>query len=317
MNPYQNYGHQQAKPLDELKAFFNKKDVLSRLILINVLVFAAINLLALIQYIFNLDQEFIQTHGINRLTWWLSLPSDLVSLLSRPWSLITYMFVQEEVLHLFFNLLVLYVGGKIFNQFVGERKLLSVYILSGISGAVLYILTFNIFPAFQNVVGASFAIGSSASVLGIFIAAATYVPNLPMNVFLFGNVKLKYIALVFVALDLINIRTGNAGGHIAHLGGAIFGYLFIVNLRKNNDMSLYFNQIIHSMQKWFTKPTQTKKPFKKVYKNTGRPMKDEEYLKQKNEKQQEIDKILEKIKKSGYESLSAMEKQQLFDASKK
>jgi len=316
MNFQNPYGQSRGSILDEIKSFFKQKDVLSRLMVINIIVFAVINILALILYIFNIDKEFVQTYGVTRLTYWLSLPSDLGTFLYRPWSIITYMFVQEGIFHLFFNMLILYIGGRIFTQFVGAERLLSTYILSGISGAVLYMLTFNIFPAFQDVVGGSFAIGSSASVLGIFIAAASFVPNLQMNVILIGNVKLKYIAIVFIALDLINIRTGNAGGHIAHLGGAFYGYLFISYLKKNKDFSLYFNNWTNRIRNYFTKPTKKKTGFKNVYTNSGRPVRDEDYLKNKNEKQAEIDKILEKIKKSGYDSLTTREKQLLFDASR-
>jgi len=315
MNFQNPYGQSRNSILDEIKSFFRRKDILSRLMVANIAVFAVINILALILYIFNIDKEFMQTYGVTRLTYWLSLPSDLGSFLYRPWSIITYMFVQEDIFHIFFNMLILYIGGRIFTQFVGAEKLLSTYILSGISGAILYMLTFNIFPAFQDVVGGSFAIGSSASVLGIFIAAATYVPNLQMNVVLIGNVKLKYIAIVFIALDLINIRTGNAGGHIAHLGGAFYGYLFITNLKKNRDMSRFFNNWIRSIKDYFTKSPTKKSAFKNVYTNNSRPVRDEDYLKRKNEKQAEIDQILDKIKKSGYDSLTTREKQMLFDAS--
>lgn len=310
-NPYANNG----KPmLEELKAFFKRNDILTRLMVINISVFALINISGLLLYLFNIDREFTEIHGVYRLTYYLSLPSDLSSFLMRPWSLITYMFVQEGIFHLFFNMMILYVGGQIFNRFVGESKLLSTYILSGIAGAILYVLTFNIFPAFQNVVGGSFAIGSSASVLGIFIAAATFAPNLPMNVIFLGNVKLKYIAIVFIALDLLNIRNGNAGGHIAHLGGAFYGYLFSSQLKKNVDIGKSFNQLLLKLKSYFYSEKK-KSSFKNVHKNPKRPSTDEDYLKNKNAHQAEIDQILDKIKRSGYESLTTMEKQKLFDAS--
>jgi membrane associated rhomboid family serine protease len=316
MNFQNPYGPGKGSFLDEIKAFLRRDDILSRLMMINIVIFVAINMLALLLYVFSIDRDFVQTYGVSRLTYWLSIPSDPGAFLLRPWSIITYMFVQEDVFHLFFNMIVLYVGGRIFTQFVGSQRLLSTYILSGISGALLYIITFNIFPAFQNVVGGSFAIGASASVLGIFIAAAAYVPNLQLNVILIGNVKLKYIAIVFIVLDLINIRTGNAGGHIAHLGGAFYGYLFVSNLRKNKDFSIYFNNFVRKLKNYFTVPQKKKSGFKNVYKKTKRPVRDEDFLKNKNEKQAEIDSILEKIKKSGYDSLTAKEKQMLFDASK-
>ena len=310
-NPYGN----RMSPLEEVKAFFKKKDMLSRLILINIVVFVFINIFALLEFLLGIDREFVTTYGVNRITYYLSLPSDITTLLFRPWSIITYMFVQEDLFHLFFNMLMLLVGGRIFNQFIGEYKLLNTYILSGFAGALLYIVTFNIFPAFGNVVSASFAIGASASVLGIFIAAATYVPQLPLNIIFFGNVKLKYIAIVFIALDILNIRNGNAGGHIAHLGGAFYGFIFIYQLRKNKDISKFFNPLIQSFKSFFIKPKNTKNPFQNVHKNQ-RPVSDEDYMRNKRKNQEEIDTILDKIKKSGYESLSSSEKQKLFQASK-
>lgn len=309
-NPY----GKQRSPLEEIKAFIFSKDILSRLMVINIAVFLLINISGLLFYLLDIDSAFVQEHGVFRITYYLSLPSNLASFALRPWSLITYMFVQESLFHLFFNMWVLYVGGKIFNQFVGQHKLLSTYILSGIAGALLYMITFNIFPAFQNAVVGSFAIGSSASVLGIFIAAATFAPNLPMNVILFGNVKLKYIAIVFIILDLLNIRNGNAGGHIAHLGGAFYGYLFISQLKKNVDFSQSFNTWIAKLKSYFYSD-QKKTKFKNVHRNPKRPASDEDYLKKKNQHQAEIDAILDKIKKSGYESLNTQEKQKLFDAS--
>lgn len=309
------YGRQRPF-LEEIKAFIFSKDMLSRLMVINIAVFLLINISGLLFYLLNIDAAFVQEHGVFRITYYLSLPSNLASFAMRPWSLITYMFVQEDLFHLFFNMLVLYVGGRIFNQFVGQHRLLSTYVISGIAGALLYMITFNIFPAFQNAVSGSFAIGSSASVLGIFIAAATFTPNLLMNVILLGNVKLKYIAIVFIILDLLNIRNGNAGGHIAHLGGAFYGYLFSSKLKKNVDYSRIFNRWIEKMKSYFYSEKK-KSSFKNVHRNPKRPIKDEDYLKNKNQHQAEIDKILEKIKKSGYESLSAADKKKLFDASNK
>ena len=310
-NPYSG----SMSPISELKSFFRKKDMLSRLILINVVTFTVINVVSLLFYLLNIDQAFVQENGISRLAYYLSLPSDIFSFLLRPWSIITYMFVQEGVFHLFFNMLILYVGGQIFNRFIGTNKLLSVYIISGITGALLYMLTFNIFPIFGDVVINSFAIGSSAAVLGIFIAAAAYVPNLEMNVIIFGNVKLKYIAILFIVLDILNIQNGNSGGHIAHIGGAIYGYLYVTQLKKDKDYSLLFNKYWQYLINIFANKN-PKTPFQNVHRNNERPITDEEFLNDKNKTQAEINTILEKIKKSGYESLSSTEKQRLFKASK-
>ncbi|MBN2236548.1 MAG: rhomboid family intramembrane serine protease [Bacteroidales bacterium] len=301
-----------------LKRFFNQKTVLSNLIFINVTVFLIINVVGLMLFLFNLDQSFIAERGVTRLTYWLSLPADLKMLITKPWTLITYMFVQEGLLHLLFNILVLYIGGQIFTNYLSQKMLLSTYFLGGISGAFLYILAFNLFPVFSTSLANAIAFGSSASVLAIFIASAARAPQLPMQVFFFGQVPLKYIAIVIIALDVLNIRNGNAGGHIAHLGGALYGFLFIQQLKKgkntgrsfeNIPMKQFFNRILS----WFKKP---KHAFKNVY-SKPRATSDEDFLRKKAEEQAEIDLILEKIKKSGYSSLSSQEKTRLFDASKK
>ncbi len=150
MNFQNPYGQQQGSIIEEIKTFFTRKDLLTRLMVINISVFAVINLLALILYIFNIDREFVATYGVTRLTYWLSLPSDLGSFLYRPWSIITYMFVQEDVFHLFFNMLILYVGGRIFTQFVGATKLLSTYVLSGITGSHSVYAYFQYFSSFSR-----------------------------------------------------------------------------------------------------------------------------------------------------------------------
>jgi len=159
--------------------------------------------------------------------YWLALPADFGQLILKPWSIITYMFLHEGFLHIAFNMLILYFGGQIFLQFLDAKKLIGTYILGGISGGLLFILTFNIFPVFNEIVSGALALGASASVMAVLIAIAAYVPNYTVRLMLLGNVKLKYIALFYVIMDIISIPQGNAGGHIAHLGGAFFGFYFI------------------------------------------------------------------------------------------
>jgi membrane associated rhomboid family serine protease len=312
-NPYQK---QPGEYWAAIKQFFNKKTTLSNLVLINILVFLFINLASLFLFLFSIDQSFAHVRGVSRLVYWLSLPADLSALMFKPWTLITYMFVQEGFLHLLFNMMVLYIGGQIFSNFMSSKMLLTTYILGGLSGALLYIISFNIFPAFEPNVSNAIALGSSASVLAIFVASATYAPNLKLQLFLFGQVSLKYIALVIIALDVLNIQNGNAGGHIAHLGGALYGFLFVYNLKKGRNIGNFFERlnigsVFTSFINLFKKP---KHNFKNVYTNK-KPVKDTDYLRKKAEEQANIDEILEKIKKSGYESLSSEEKAKLFNAS--
>jgi membrane associated rhomboid family serine protease len=308
-NPYQ-------MPLRDywtsIKRFFNQKSALSKLILINILVFVLLNSINLTLFLFSIDQEFVLANGVSRLTYWLSLPADLSALAFKPWTLLTYMFVQEGILHLLFNMMVLYIGGQIFTNYLSEKKLLSTYIFGGLAGAFLFILSFNLFPAFSNHVANAIALGSSASVLAIFVASATRVPNLPLQLILFGRVPLKYIALAIIVLDVLNIRNENAGGHIAHIGGALYGFFMIRQLNKGKHLDALFGKFsFGSFLNQFKKP---KTKFKNVYTNP-KPQKDEDYLRKKAEEQARIDVILEKIKKSGYESLSAEEKAKLFNAS--
>jgi hypothetical protein len=199
--------------------------------------------------------------------------------------------------------------GKIFLEYLPAKKLLSVYLLGGLSGAFLYIIAYNFLPVFSAVLPQAHALGASAAVLAVVTAIAFYMPNFTLNLLFIGPVKLKYIALFSIVLDLINIPHGNAGGHIAHLGGALYGYLFIVQYKKGRDISKGYDSIIDSVAKLF-KP---RKRMKVTYKRTA----DEyEYNKTKIENQKEIDRILEKISKGGYESLTKAEKEVLFKAGK-
>lgn len=308
-NPYQK---QPKEYWADIKQFFYRKSALSNLILANILVFVIINLVNLFLYLFSIDQAFAQANGVSRLVYWLSLPADLSALFLKPWTLISYMFVQEGLLHLLFNMMVLYIGGQIFINYLSSKMLVTTYFLGGLSGAFLYILSFNLFPAFSLNVGNAILLGSSASVLAIFAASATRAPNLKLKLFLFGSVPLKYTAIVIILLDILNIQNGNAGGHLGHLGGALYGFLFVYNLNKGKNIGSFFEKFnFHAIPEWFKKPKQN---FKNVYTNPKQST-DEGYLRRKAEEQAAIDEILEKIKKSGYESLSSEEKAKLFNAS--
>ncbi len=308
-NPYQK---QPKEYWADIKRFFMGKSALSNLILANILVFVIINLVNLFLYLFSIDQAFAQANGVSRLVYWLSLPADLSAILFKPWTLISYMFVQEGLLHLLFNMMVLYIGGQIFINYLSSKMLVTTYFLGGLSGALLYIISFNLFPAFSFNVGNAILLGSSASVLAIFAASATRAPNLKIQLFLFGSVPLKYTALVIIVLDILNIQNGNAGGHIGHLGGALYGFLFVYYLKQGKNIGSFFEKLnFTAIPNWFKKPKQN---FKNVYTNPKQST-DEAYLRRKAEEQAAIDEILEKIKKSGYESLSSEEKAKLFNAS--
>jgi len=302
-------------PLENLKSFFNSRSVISQLIIINIVVFLFINVIKLFFYLFQVDLYPDESTNISRVIYWFAVPSSIKALILKPWTLFTYMFLQENFLHLLFNMFVLYFGGRIFVQYLDNRKLVSTYIFGGIAGALFFILSFNIFPAFSDNAQYAVALGASASVLAILVAIATYIPDYTVTLIFFGRVKLKYIAIALVVIDVLSISRGNPGGHIAHLGGAFWGYFFIIRLKKGNDLSLYLPKInLKKIFSFFYKDN-SKSKFRHVHVNK-KPYSDEEYNTMRASKQERIDSILEKISKSGYESLTKDEKALLFDASK-
>lgn len=288
--------------INELKNSFKKGNLLSRLIYINLAVFVIIEVLSVFLFLFNQSgYELIDL---------LALPAKGNELLSKPWTIITYMFVHSGFIHLIFNLLWLYFGGTIFLKYLSNKQIVSTYILGGLTGGLFYVMAFNYFPVFEPVLDQSIAVGSSASVLAILIAIATYVPNYIVNLTFIGRVKLKHIAIVSILLDLILIPQGNAGGHIAHLGGAFYGFYFSRQLLRGKDSSRWFDHLMDYLVNLF-KPS---KPLKTVYK---RPMTDDQWRENKSNEQDKINKILDKIAQSGYDSLNKEEKEILFKASKK
>ncbi len=306
----------QRNPLDEVKNFFKRKSLLSRLIVINLAVFLIVNIINLFYWLFNVQSPVMDQFGDTPLVYYLTVPSDFNALLMRPWSIITYMFLQQNFFHLFFNMFVLYFGGRIFTEYLSEKKMLGTYLWGGITGAFFFMLAYNVFPVFESYKASAFALGASASVLAILVAISTYVPNYTVILFIFGRIKLKYLAIVLVIIDLLSIQRGNPGGHIAHLGGALWGFVSIMLMKRGYDMNKFFD--IFNFKKLF-KPFL--KPKSRKYSKKGftaqRPTSDDEYNYRKARKQEKIDQILEKISKSGYESLTKEEKELLFSASNK
>jgi membrane associated rhomboid family serine protease len=287
---------------DDIKSTFRNGNNLIRLIYINSFVFIFITLLAVIGFL--LSNNFISGKVVDL----LSVPASLNELLLRPWTLITYMFTHKDVWHILFNMLWLYWFGKIFLEYLDQRKLVAVYLLGGIAGALVYILSFNIFPAFTNMVAGSAAIGASASVMAIVIAIAAYVPDYTIQLILFGRIKIKYMALaIFVLTSVMDFST-NSGGKLAHIGGAFFGYLYTMNLRRGHDLGKGFNKIIDFFATLF-------KPRKKLKVTHKKVDTEYEYNKIKADHQKNINAILDKISKGGYDSLTKEEKETLFKES--
>jgi membrane associated rhomboid family serine protease len=279
----------------DIKQTFREGSSLTKLIYLNLGVFVLIMLAGVFFYL---------AARQNSVAEWLSAPSDLTTLLHRPWTLVTYMFTHTNFIHILFNLLGLYWFGKIFLYRLDGEKLLSVYLLGGITGAVFYIAAYNIFPAFENVNG--LLLGASASVYAILVAVAVYDPNMELQLSFIGTFRLKYVAAFYVLLSVISISVSNPGGNIAHLGGAAWGWLFIWQLGKGRDLGSWIEKLLNGLSVVF-KP---KNKLKVSYKQT--PRDDYEYNRMKNAEQEEINRILEKIAKSGYDSLTKSEKELLF-----
>ena len=289
--------------ITNLKRSFQAGSILKKLIFINIAVFILIRLLGILLLLFNLQNFPILLY--------LQLPASPTALLSRPWTLFTYMFTHFEFLHILFNMLWLYWFGELFLQVFNERQLGGLYVLGGLAGALLFVVSYNLFPYFQEVASFSFLMGASASVMAIVFAISFYRKEIEIHLLLFGRIKLIYLALFTFVIDLLAMTSDNAGGHIAHIGGALFGIWFASRYAQGKDLTAPINRLIDKLVN-----LGKRKPKMSVTYG-GRSNKDWEYNARKQQQAANIDAILDKLKRSGYGSLSADEKKQLFDASKK
>lgn len=289
--------------ITNLKRSFLAGSILKKLIFINIAVFILIRLLGILLLLFNL-QDF-------PILLYLQLPASPTALLSRPWTLFSYMFTHFEFLHILFNMLWLYWFGELFLQVFNERQLGGLYVLGGLAGALLFVVSYNLFPYFQEVASFSFLMGASASVMAIVFAISFYRKEIEIHLLLFGRIKLIYLALFTFVIDLLAMTSDNAGGHIAHIGGALFGIWFASRYAQGKDLTAPINRLIDKLVN-----LGKRKPKMSVTYG-GRSNKDWEYNARKQQQAANIDAILDKLKRSGYGSLSADEKKQLFDASKK
>jgi membrane associated rhomboid family serine protease len=290
--------------IDDLKITFSRGSSLIRLIYINAGIFLLVTLGSITGYLLN--NQSISQSILNL----LSIPSSISSFILRPWTLITYMFMHKDIFHILFNMLWLYWFGIIFLEYLDQKKLVAVYLLGGISGAVVYMISFNIFPVYKDVVAESVAIGASASVLAIVIAIAAYVPDYSVNLFLLGRIKIKWVAIVIFILTSLMDFSVNSGGKLAHMGGALFGYLYTINLRRGFDLGKGINKFLDFITGLF-------KPRKNLRVTYKKKSSDYEYNKARADHQEQINKILDKISKGGYDSLTKDEKDLLFSESKK
>jgi len=220
---------------DDIKGAFSKSDNgLIQLILINAFLFLLAN-------IFNLFGDF---------TRYFAMPCSLSELLVKPWTAITYMFYHEDFFHILFNMLWLYWVGRIFVEFLGSQRFVAVYLVGGICGGLLYLIIGSLLH--WNL-SHFLLLGASGSVMAIVIATAIYLPNYSLHLMFFGSVPLKYIALIsFVLTSLIDLNI-NTGGKIAHIGGAVFGYIFTFNYKNGKDITKPFAHLLERIRNFFFK----------------------------------------------------------------
>lgn len=293
--------------VSDLKNNFRRGNISLQLIYINVGIFVVTTLISVFLMLFNWDATFWLQY--------LELPAWLPLFLKQPWSLVTYMFLHAGALHLLFNMLWLYWFGQLFLSLYSSRHFRGLYILGGLCGGLLYMLAYNVFPYFSNYLYGSFLLGASASVLAIVVATAVRSPEYRVNFMFVGAVRLKYVALFVVLTDLLFVTSGNGGGHIAHLGGALAGWWFARSLQKGTDITGWINKVFDALSGGIKLKRPAKKPKMKVEKG-GRTA-DYDFNARKKQQSEEIDRILDKLKKSGYSSLTTEEKKRLFDASKR
>lgn len=302
--------------LDDFKVAFKTGNVLNQIIVINVVVFAAFGILNVLMTLSGQEALYRQ------ISFYLTLPAEPGGFIYQPWSIITYFFFHQGVFHILWNMLFLYWFGKIITEYLGQNKLLGLYVWGGIGGGVLYMLAYNLLPYFADALPFSTLLGASAGVTAVVVGAATFQPNFAVHLIFLGPVKLKYIAAFMVVVSFIQSTGSNAGGEIAHLGGALVGYLAITQLQRGSDWSkpvVAFVTWVKSLFKPQPKIKVTYRSEQKTSRSSSRKSRKAASPKESTKKQAsqaEIDAILDKISEKGYDALTKEEKQKLFNASK-
>ena len=320
---------------DNLRMRFRRSDMAVQLVWVNVGIYVLVTVASVVLMLFN--------RSLVGLVEWVELPASPAQLVRQPWSVLTYMFMHGGLLHLVFNVLWLYGFGRLFLQFFSARHLLGLYLLGGLAGGVLYVVAYNVFPYFQSAVHYSYLVGASASVLAIVCATAYREPDYPLRLMLLGTIRLKWLALAAIVLDLMLMSSGNAGGHIAHLGGALAGLAFAAGLRRGRDLTKWINAVISGLMRlthrrgrprmkvrWGGQTADADRSASGRHKAGRRGQKksstqtadadrqsDYDYNARQRQRQAEIDRILDKIKAKGYGGLTEEEKKTLFDASQR
>lgn len=286
----------------DFKNHFNGNDVLYRLVILNTAVFILMNLISLLCFLFGLDFSFDDL-----LKNYFGLHAGFGEFIFKPWTIFTYMFLHADIFHILFNMLFLFWTGKLFSEYLGKEKLNATFLLGGMFGGLLYMIAYLLFPVFKNH-DQALLIGASAGVLAVFFSIATLLPNYTTQLIIIGNIKLKFLAVIMFLIYAFSIQGDNAGGQIAHIGGALFGFISIKLLQSGTDITRWFTML-------FSRGSRSRKNMKVVYRSNENA--DEIYLEKQKMTQENLDRILDKINRSGFDSLTAAEKEFLYKASGK
>ena len=298
--------------LEEFKNAFQKpNNAHAQLIIINIAVFVVLGILMVISEVGGFNFVFNAVHSQ------FQIPARLTEFVGKPWTIITYSFAHDltGILHILFNMMTLYWFGKLFVEYLGSDKLISVYVLGAVAGAVFYLLSYNLIPYFvaKSQVNSIVMVGASASINAIVVAVATLLPDYTFFLMFFGAVRIKYIAGVIVFLSFLGTIGSNSGGNLAHLGGALMGFIYTKQLQAGVNWGGWITAILDWINSLFVSKPKVKVTYRKeepkAKKSTGSTST--------KASQDEIDTILDKISDRGYESLSKDEKEKLFNASKK
>jgi membrane associated rhomboid family serine protease len=292
--------------IDDFKLQYRTGGIAQQLIFLNVGLFIVPEIIFSLLSLFGVPVNYMQ---------YVSLDSMPMALAWKPWSIVTYAVFHSGIFHLLFNMVVLHFSTRLFTTYFNQKQLLGLYILGGIFAGIIYLISYLVFPGLEN--SSATLVGASGSIMAILFATVSYNPYMEIRLMFLGIIKLWHIAAVFIVLDLIQLPTSNTGGHLAHLGGALFGYLFIVLLKKGTDLTDGVSKIIGFFVNK-SRSKQNKTPFKKVYRNynPASPSSSSSRIVKKDKTQQQIDEILDKIGVSGYDSLSKEEKDFLLRAGK-
>lgn len=293
--------------IDDLKHQYKFGGGTIRLLFINIIIFLAINIANVFGRLLG-DESM--THSV--VTSLFSLHTDLGDFARHPWGLFTSIFAHYSFFHILFNMIFLYFSGRVFEQMFDSKRLFYTYLLGGIAGGLFEVLAHLLFPVFQE--SNEVVVGASGSIMAIFFAIAFHQPQLKVNLFGVFPVRIIVVAIAFLVLDFVSLGTIDGTAHFAHIGGAIVGMVSIQNLYSSTNLITRIQKLGDGFIALFKPKNKSKL---KVYKNTNvRREKDEDYNERKKMSQAEIDRILDKISKSGYESLTKQEKDFLFNQSK-